>query len=760
MKKKSSVVFVCFSVIFLILLAISIGILVEYIQLNEGEPNIEAIAKPFNEWKFEYENSGRAVYSATLPGNMNDDMYMAYAARFDFSIYVDGKLRKRFDTSENSVPGKMVKTEYFYVPLHKEDSGKTITIIKDSVTTDYMCSKDIYIGNSVGIYRHYLNNSFTQIGAAIVLSVLAGLMLFIGILLSLYTKRLQTMFTLSVGILACCIWLIFDNDTFQFLFDRMYIDGVFAYFLCMLLAFPFMLSVYVLQEGRYRKFYVFMMSVQMSAFIAFTLSHFTGGRSFLDNLIYELILDAVYAVGVLITIIIDLCKRRTERYFVIAYGYIALVLCIIIDLLRILMTKEGTTGQFVTAGMYILVMSCIIHTVMELMAISRQKDEAMLQNRAKTDFLAKMSHEIRTPINSILGMNEMIKRECESEDIAEYAHTIEVSGNYLMSIINDILDISKIEAGKTEILNNDFEMREFLQQLADVCIERCERKDITPVIEFDKNLPSVIYGDEIHIKQIAVNLITNACKYTEKGSVTVRVSQIAGDDNKLVIAVEDTGMGIREEDRELLFETFTRLDLNRNKSIQGTGLGLSIVKGLLDMMGGSIEVASEYGRGSSFTVTIPVTVRDASPINEISTRSKQQEDKDKYKPRIDGAGKTILVVDDIKQNLMVIKYYLKTTNLTVDMAESGRLSVEMCQKKQYDLILMDHMMPEMDGIEAFEAIRADKDGLNRETPVIVLTANAIEGVRQEYLGKGFTDYLSKPVMPKQLEDMILKYVEA
>ena len=394
----------------------------------------------------------------------------------------------------------------------------------------------------------------------------------------------------------------------------------------------------------------------------------------------------------------------------------------------------------------------LMKTMKELEAA---KEEANIANRTKSDFLASMSHEIRTPINGILGMDTMILRDCDDPQIVEYAENIRIAGNGLLSIINDILDLSKIESGKMELVPVRYELYSILNDCFQMNRMRASESGLKFTIGNDADMPAEYFGDEVRIRQILNNLVSNGLKYTKEGSVTVNVGYSDADPAvygtngeyvNIIISVKDTGIGIKEEDLNRLFESFTRLEEGRNRHIEGTGLGLRITRQLVDMMKGKLDVSSVYGEGSVFTVTIPQKVESHKRMGDFGSRLKQHITVAKSKvSSIKAPGRKVLIVDDVKMNILVFKGLLRGTEMQIDAALSGPESIEMTKQTKYDIIFMDHLMPDMDGIEAFRAIHDDPDNINHDTPVIVLTANAIVGVRAGYIKEGFADYLSKPV---------------
>lgn len=392
--------------------------------------------------------------------------------------------------------------------------------------------------------------------------------------------------------------------------------------------------------------------------------------------------------------------------------------------------------------------------------LERQRNIADVANNAKSEFLAKMSHEIRTPLNGILGMDEMIIRDAKDSRIKRYALDIKGAGNTLLSLINDILDMSKIDSGNFEIIPMDYGVASVLNDVKNITEPRAENKGLGFYMNVSPDIPSKLNGDEIRIRQVMLNIINNAIKYTNAGNVTIDVdAKEISDDGKVLlqIRVSDTGIGIKDEDRDKLFSSFQRLDEERNRNIEGTGLGLSITEKLVEMMDGRIEVESRYGQGSVFTIYIPQAVVDITPIGEFSkavllqTQSAKAEDMELYAPDA-----RLLVVDDNDMNLEVMEGLLRDTGIKLDLVTSGRECIEMAGKKSYDCILLDQMMPGMNGEETLKEM--EKADILKRTPVIALTADAIVGAKESYIYMGFSDYISKPVKIKVLEEVLRKYI--
>ena len=426
----------------------------------------------------------------------------------------------------------------------------------------------------------------------------------------------------------------------------------------------------------------------------------------------------------------------------------------------------GSIGIFV---LYFSIETSDYHRLLEnnkKLALARQ--DAIKANRAKSDFLANMSHEIRTPLNAVLGMDELIIMETEKRKdidpeftgcIKEYAENIKDAGQVLLSVINDILDLTKIESGKTEIKPAPYKLRELVSGVGTIVRVRAEQKGLSYEEKIDPAIPDDLIGDELRIRQIMINLLNNAVKYTESGKVILEITMKDKAENSLTlcISVRDTGIGIKEEDLPHIFGDFQRLDEEKNRWIEGTGLGLSIVKRMANLMQGNVEASSKYGEGSVFTVCLPQAI---SSVSLIKKENEKGSNKIAELVTFDTPGCHYLIVDDNKLNVIVAKRFLEKINGRIDSAYGGEEALGKMRETKYDLIFMDHMMPEPDGIRTYELSLEDNENVNRETPVIMMTANALSGVREEYLEKGFADYLSKPIEIGEMLRIIKQHVPA
>lgn len=429
---------------------------------------------------------------------------------------------------------------------------------------------------------------------------------------------------------------------------------------------------------------------------------------------------------------------------------------------------DNRSVDWLLLGMTSVGLMILLHfNLLVLRAFNRKLEVAAIAanqaNEAKSQFLSTMSHDIRTPMNAIVGMNEMILRNSHDEEILTYANNIKMAGTTLLAIIKDILDFSKIEAGKMELVLESYNFVSLLNDLVNMVTCKAEEKGLFFELNVDRNIPRVLIGDEIRIKQIITNILSNAVKYTKEGGITFTITSTKSDKRQdeviLHVEIKDTGVGIKKEDLDKLFIAFERIEEKKNRDVEGTGLGMAIAQSFLNMMGSKINVESEYGVGSVFSFELRQTVVDWEAIGEYDEAFKQFRSEQKaYKSKFEAPEAKILIVDDTEINLKVLISLLRETKIQIDTADSGDACISKFKTKHYDIIFLDHMMPGKDGIETIKEMRTLNDTANENTPVICLTANAISGMREKYIEAGFDDYLTKPIDTVKLENMILNYL--
>ncbi|WP_155885980.1 response regulator [Lachnospira multipara] len=429
---------------------------------------------------------------------------------------------------------------------------------------------------------------------------------------------------------------------------------------------------------------------------------------------------------------------------------------------------DNRSVDWLLLGMTSVGLMILLHfNLLVLRAFNRKLEVAAIAanqaNEAKSQFLSTMSHDIRTPMNAIVGMNEMILRNSHDEEILTYANNIKMAGTTLLAIIKDILDFSKIEAGKMELVLESYNFVSLLNDLVNMVTCKAEEKGLFFELNVDRNIPRVLIGDEIRIKQIITNILSNAVKYTKEGGITFTITSTKSDKRQdevsLHVEIKDTGVGIKKEDLDKLFIAFERIEEKKNRDVEGTGLGMAIAQSFLNMMGSKIYVESEYGVGSVFSFELRQTVVDWEAIGEYDEAFKQfRSEQKEYKAKFEAPEAKILIVDDTEINLKVLISLLRETKIQIDTADSGDACISKFKTKHYDIIFLDHMMPGKDGIETIKEMRTLKDTANENTPVICLTANAVSGMREKYIEAGFDDYLTKPIDTVKLENMILNYL--
>ena len=460
------------------------------------------------------------------------------------------------------------------------------------------------------------------------------------------------------------------------------------------------------------------------------------------------ILPLYYMIGAVIIFLLHLneYQRRMKGSIIISF----LIILSGIILQPFMHSKITLTNFTSTVGIYLwffAMENAGYNRLVEVTeALERAQQKAYDASLAKSAFLANMSHEIRTPMNAVLGLDEMILNSSDKTEIDKYARNIQASGKALLSIINNILDFSKIESGRMELVEENYHLAAILQDISLQVRMKASKQNLSFRMDVDRSIPDELFGDDLRIRQILTNLLNNAVKYSKPfGKVTLVVRGYAnGETETLVFSVEDNGVGIKKEDLPNLFGSFQRMDEKRNRNIEGTGLGLAIVKHLVRLMDGTVDVQSEYGKGSTFTVSIPQKIVGSGTIADYKMNEEKKEE-DSVVNRYRAPKAKVLVVDDNNLNLIVAEGFLKRTGASVTVCESGIECLELLKKERYDLIFLDHMMPEMDGVETLQRSQTMQENKNRFTPVIALTANAISGVRERYLAMGFTDYVSKPI---------------
>jgi len=679
----------------------------------------------------------------------------------DVKIYVDGQLRQSYCTEETRMFGTNSAPRYVFLNLYEEDGGKELTYQFSSNSKYAGNMEKVYIGDRANIWLHLIKDSGARTVISIFLLVLCLFCIIVCVILKFVYKKSLELIHLAWALFFCAFWMLSETEFRQLLFGNVSLLSNYPYWSLMMIPFPLIIYINEIQKGYYKK--LFITPIAYSAILLFvgTILQIFDIVQFVQQLLFVHIGLTLAIIVIIVTICIDAFKNRISEYVFVGIGVLGLLLSAVVEIFLYYIRSGLSIGTMVAFGMLFLLIMAIIKTGHDLMQNEQKKQQAIMAREAQAKFLANMSHEIRTPINAIIGMNEMVLRENESEAVKEYADNIQSASNMLLGLVNDILDFSKIEAGQLELVEATYRIVPLLHDEMLLLNARATGKPISTQIEIDSDIPAQLFGDELRIKQVVTNLLSNAVKYTKEGSVTLKVFSKWMDKDNVVLcfSIIDTGIGIKEEDLSKLFSSFKRLEIDKNRNIEGTGLGLNIAKQLANLMQGDITVESEYGKGSVFTVSIPQKVMDRQPIGNFEEALRDYRKKNQVSVNVFTAPEAeILIVDDNSVNRTVMKNLLKRTKMKVDLAAGGEECIELTKQKKYDIILMDHMMPELDGVETLHILRADASNPNCNAVVIVLTANAVAGCREMYLEYGFNDYFSKPIQADKLEALIYQYL--
>ncbi len=733
-------------------------VFIYYGVINRGDiPGTDPV-KFVTDWDISGEGEEYMQFVSTLPENIKDNEYFFFYTRKDVTVYIDGEFRKDFvEDRDVNIPGGSLKKFYLLVPLVSSDSGAEVKLVRKAKWEDEMVVPESFVSTRFGGFTYLMATSGPSLILAMIVLIFSFVVIIVSFVLRYVYKMHINMMYGAIGIFVIAGWIVTDSFLFPFVFGVYHVNDILNYMICLIMPIAPIVYMNSIQHGRYKVAMSVLMLLSALNVIIWPLLHFTGIFPFYNarNIVNVIL---VFMSGMEICVlIIDAIRGRAREYRYTFIGFFGFLLCCVTELLIVLMVTTTNEALPMVAGLAFLLVFVVVQQISDIRKINAEKQHAIDISDAKTRFLASMSHEIRTPINAILGMNEMILRENEDETIEEYSENIKTSGKMLLMLINDVLDFSKIEAGKLEIHDARFLMSEMLYDVISLVKERSDEKGLALEVKIENEIPNEIVSDEFRIRQILINFINNAVKYTDEGTVSLILGGSYTDDGyELKMVVKDTGKGIRKEDQENLFEAFSRADIKSNVNIEGTGLGLAIVKSIVDSMNGNIGVISEYGEGSQFWVKLPVKYLDKTPLKNDFMENRSKNDPKGDTKSFMAPDAKILAVDDNESNLKIVRLFLKRTGITPDLCSSGTKAIELCKEKKYDLILLDHMMPDPDGIETMHIIRSDEASLNKETKAVVLTANAVAGSRKMYLAEGFDDYLAKPLDSKVFEQMVKK----
>lgn len=764
----------------LLLLAVGFFAVALFGKANPGEANIgEFGTESFNEgWTLyldgksevitlpqyrKFDGNTVLVMENRLPEYVTSGMRIFLRSSLkEMRIYIDGVLREAYLCENFWYADEHISSAYLMLELSEADAGKRLRVELGAEGQARLEEISIGYGNNAwfGLLEKYL----PAVIAAFFLVCCGILAMLVQPVLSRFFHAGNTVFLLGQVILVIGCWMLSESRIRQLIFHAPSYSTVFAYLLLEIIGGFTVMYFNAVQKYQYNRIYCIYEAVLFGIAAVNTALDLSGLVDFNKTVIFSHYWMLVGGIMVAVTVVLDYRAKRLQTYSITAGGMAVFVAFCLAEAINYYLADFPVLGIYVGIGLVILLGATVIQSIRDELIKVRQaeemqraKEDAENANRAKSLFLARVSHEIRTPVNAIIGLNEMILRESKEAETLQYAKDVKNASIGLLDIINELLDASKIEAGVMELVIAEYELGSLLNDLYNMIRARLGDKNLKLVFEVDPEMPSRFAGDDMRIRQILLNLLTNAVKYTNEGTITVRLNwRDEGEQAVLHYTVKDTGIGIREEDIGKLKAAFRRVDLLRNKNIEGTGLGLNIVQQYLALMDSELEIHSEYEKGSEFSFEIVQKIVDRTKLGDFHERFCAAEKAAQKTVPYRAPGAKVLVVDDHRMNLKVFCNLLKETGIQIKEAESGKECLEILHQQSFDLIFLDHMMPGMDGIETLHRIREEK--LCDEVPVIMLTANATVGSKERYLTEGFADFLSKPILPDRLDAIMLQYL--
>ncbi len=676
----------------------------------------------------------------------------------DVYAYIDGVLRYEYSTRDTRMFGSHSPGIWVFIPVYPKDEGHTLRIILKGDNNYSGVIHDIIIGTEAGIIAKLFESESITLLLTAMLTMLGIIAFVIGISVKLAYNKMLPLFFSGWAVMCAGLWAMAESTTRQLMAPNFSLISYITYLALIFL--PFIMAMYFdqIQEGRYRTFYLIDAVLCMFVvFIGIILQFYndTDLEGTLPFAFAGIILSMIIFV---ITVTCDAIQGYLKKYWLEMVGIIGVLIAGIIQMVDYSNRPASVDRVIILIGLIFMIAISYLRALFNVRNMERDMYAAVQAQEASSAFLTRMSHEMRTPINAILGMNKMILRESKEETILDYARDVNSAGNYLLGIVNEVLDLAKVNAGKIEIEPEEYDLIDMVRECYALVRPRAKASRLAFEVDMSDVLPSRLYGDKSRLIQVTTNLLTNAVKYTPEGRIKLSIQgKIFEGKLLLVITVSDTGIGVAQENIPYLFDSFRRVGEFNHKRIEGTGLGLTITKQLVELMDGNISVESELGKGTSFTVVVPQEIRSIEPCGTFSmgpNGDRRVEDRSEI---FDVCGK-ILVVDDVAINLRVFTVLLKNTDIAVDTAYSGQEALEKIKRTKYDLIFIDHLMPGMDGLELKTLLDSIENNPNKDTPLIMQTANAVVGAKEEYERLGFTDYVEKPIKEEELRKILRKYI--
>ncbi len=710
--------------------------------------------------QYEVSAGQELVIEKTIDADSRKTRYVTFnSVKQDIYAYVGGEHRYTFSTKDTRIFGSHSPGLYVFIPIYPEDEGKILQIVFWGNNNYTGVLDKISIGSQVGILLSIYNDERYTLILTLFLIVLGLIAFIIGIIVKVAYNRTLSLSFAGWAVVCAGTWFLAESNCKQIFVPNISLMSYMTYISLMMLSYTMALYFDRLQEGRYRMAYMILEVLELFVLLAGIALQLLRKSDLSAMLPYAFLSIILSMLIYLITVIPDFIQGKVKDYILEFIGIMVAFVAGVGQMIAYDDKHPITMDAFIlTIGLIFMILMSYIRALRDIRKMERDMFAAVQAQNASSAFLTRMSHEMRTPINAILGMNKLILRESKEENILDYARDVNGAGNYLLSIVNEVLDLAKVNAGKFDINIDDYELMDMIRECYSLIKPRALANRLAFEVDMSDVLPARLRGDKERIIQIITNLLTNAVKYTPEGRIKLSVQgKISGGRLLLMITVSDTGIGIDEESIPYLFDSFTRVGEFQNQRIEGTGLGLTITKQLVEMMGGTITVESEPGKGTAFTVVIPQEIRTVEPCGTFSMGPNGDRRVIDRNEVFDVLGK-ILVVDDVAINLRVFSMLLNNTDITVDTAISASEALEKIKRNKYDIIFLDHLMPGMDGIQLKEIIMALPDNPNKDTPFIMQTANAVVGAKEQYEAFGFVDYIAKPIKEEELRKLLRRYM--
>ena len=709
--------------------------------------------------EYEMSTGNRLVIQKEITGVFADRLYVSFnSEKQDVYAYINDKLVYEYSTKDTRKFGNNSPGALMFVPVKKVDEGKLLRI-------EFVCNNnysgvidEITIGTQLGITLDLFEREKLSMFLAGLLMMLGFIAFVIGVGVKLSYNKTLPLFFAGWGVMCAGLWALSESTTRQFIAPNFSLISYITYISLIML--PFVMSMYFdrLQEGRYRVFY--MVTEVLTIFVGYLgiILQFFNKIDLSGVLPFAFMGILLSIVTFIVTCVCDFIQGYIKKLFPEMIGILGAMIAGVVQIVSYYNHPTSMDRVIILLGLLFMIVMSYIKSLGNVRTMERDMYAAVQAQEASTAFLTRMSHEMRTPINAILGMNKMILRESKEENILDYARDVNGAGNYLLSIVNEVLDLAKVNAGKIEIEEEDYDLIDMVRECYSLVRPRAKASRLAFEVDMSDVLPSVLRGDKERIIQVITNLLTNAVKYTPEGRISLGIDgKIFEGRLLLIVKVSDTGIGVEKENIPYLFDSFRRVGEFQHKKIEGTGLGLTITKQLIDLMDGSISVESEVGKGTTFTVVIPQEIRSIEPCGIFSMGPNGDRRVADRHETFDILGK-ILVVDDVAINLRVFSVLLNNTDVAVETAISGAEAIEKIKSTKYDMIFIDHLMPGMDGIELKNILDSLDENPNKDTPLIMQTANAVVGAKEEYERLGFDDYIEKPIKEEELRKLLRKYI--